>query len=553
MTKRQRSAKEVVSRETLPEQLSRIGYVDAESDEEFLEHCFIRTPQFERLNHQPGPECIISGRTGSGKSALIWGIKNNNENVIEISPHDLAIDYIVGSDIIKFCEKLDVKLNLFFEYLWRHVLIVDLLNAYFKRKKKSSFKEGVQDLFAFGRGGEAENKARQYLERWGSQFWQETVERITELTSELETKIAAETGLSSERIRAIIQGSVRFKESHKREYSSQVQRVINSIQIKELTEVSNVLTEKIFSDKVNKYYIVIDRLDEDWVDDNLRYKLIRALIETAKWVRRLKSVKLIIALRNDYLERTFRLTQDTGFQREKYEDYIVEMTWSEASLKNLIESRFDYVFRELHKNLNIFDVLPDKVGQKPIFDYILMRTLLRPRDVIKFINEILNEYSKSESIGREKIEAAEKRYSLSRINALRDEWKGDFKYAENFIRSLSGLPRRFTLSELEALKGHEIITELASLMQSAGVVQMAKNVFEEKCAIIDVLREHMTILYKIGCIGIKDEYTNRVSYSYTSKPEIDVHEVHPGSVLAVHPMLYSCLGIGAPVKGRIVG
>jgi cell division ATPase FtsA len=43
-------------------------------------------------------------------------------------------------------------------------------------------------------------------------------------------------------------------------------QIVNSVQIKELHEVIEFLAEEIFSDSLDHYYVIIDRLDESWVD-----------------------------------------------------------------------------------------------------------------------------------------------------------------------------------------------------------------------------------------------------------------------------------------------
>ena len=54
-------------------------------------------------------------------------------------------------------------------------------------------------------------------------------------------------------------------------------------------------------------------------DDGLKYKLIRALIETIKSFRQVRSVKIVVSLRLDLLQRVISETRDSGFQSEKYE------------------------------------------------------------------------------------------------------------------------------------------------------------------------------------------------------------------------------------------
>ena len=42
-----------------------------------------------------------------------------------------------------------------------------------------------------------------------------------------------------------------------------------------------ILNKNILTDTQKKYYITIDKLDENWINEELRYQLIAALLETA--------------------------------------------------------------------------------------------------------------------------------------------------------------------------------------------------------------------------------------------------------------------------------
>ena len=62
---------------------------------------------------------------------------------------------------------------------------------------------------------------------------------------------------------------------------------MNGVQIKELSDILDMMDDYL-TDPQKRYYITIDRLDEDWVDDRLRLHLIRALIETVRDFQKVK-------------------------------------------------------------------------------------------------------------------------------------------------------------------------------------------------------------------------------------------------------------------------
>ena len=71
-----------------------IGATDAESDDQFLENCFVDTGDLDALLDCTNAKSIILGRTGSGKTALIKQVIRRCQNYIEISPQDLSLNYI---------------------------------------------------------------------------------------------------------------------------------------------------------------------------------------------------------------------------------------------------------------------------------------------------------------------------------------------------------------------------------------------------------------------------------------------------------------------------
>src|SRR5262245_50883029 len=104
-----------------------IGSADAESDDLFLEHCFVDTGDAAALLDCDNPQSIVLGRTGAGKTALLRQIAKQAEHCAEISPEALALNYVTNSNILKFFEESGVNLDIFYSLLWRHIITVELL------------------------------------------------------------------------------------------------------------------------------------------------------------------------------------------------------------------------------------------------------------------------------------------------------------------------------------------------------------------------------------------------------------------------------------------
>lgn len=114
-----------------------LGGEQAEADP-LHEEAFVENPLFQALESREDPRCFVIGRTGSGKSAMLRRLEEvHPERVVRISPEDLSLPYITDLQVIKYLDSLDVKLDLFWIALWKHVLIVEIIRRRYKRQPGS--------------------------------------------------------------------------------------------------------------------------------------------------------------------------------------------------------------------------------------------------------------------------------------------------------------------------------------------------------------------------------------------------------------------------------
>ena len=125
------------------------------------------------------------------------------------------------------------------------------------------------------------------------------------------------------------------------------------------------------------------------------------------------------------------LTQETGdltFQREKFEDYFVRLRWSKQALREFVDKRIDFLFRRKYTTDNVAfaDVFTANVGSVAPFDYMIDRTLMRPRDILMFVNACIKRADGHYEVGASFIRKAEVDYSRARLEALTTEWQSAF-------------------------------------------------------------------------------------------------------------------------------
>ncbi|MFA6062865.1 MAG: hypothetical protein WC736_09715 [Gallionella sp.] len=525
-----------------------IGELDAESDDAYLSTCFVETGDYQILSDIGNSHRIIVGRTGAGKSALIRQLMQSEENVIEILPENLSLNYISNSDLISTLERSGVKLDLFYTLLWKHVFATELLRAKFnllnEEKTKNWF---INFLDQITRRDKNKERALTYLRDWGEKFWQETEYRVKEVTQKLETDIKDQLGATLAGLSLSANSEQKLTEAKTVEVVHKAQKIVNDIKLKALSDVMGFLADDVFNDTQQRYYIVIDKLDENWVDNDLRYRLIRALIETVKDYRKVPSVKIIVALRLDLLQSVFEKTRDAGFQEEKYESLLLHLSWSKERLESLLDERIDKLVREQYTSsaIKLRTLFPSTIGKETFVDYLFNRTLLRPRDAIAFINECIKRSDGLNQVTVQTVREAEREYSALRVASLEHEWFVQFPKLKCYLRLLERMPIEFRLSSLSKEKIDSFVIDEAcdGERDSDPVIRAAFKYLDRgqdnhHSFVIELIKA----FYRIGVVGIKpDGFTGQL-WSFKSERAPSDGQIKPSSIIFVHPMVWGNLG-----------
>ncbi len=200
-----------------------------------------------------------------------------------------------------------------------------------------------------------------------------------------------------------------------------------------IQEVNTNLSEYVISslNPDHGYYILFDQLDLGFDPTNQDYnnRLIGLLLaardinNSAKDKNR--KLGIIVFLRDDI------------YNKLKFEDknkltvgYSTIIEWDARgtlTLKDLIESRLTEVLSTNETKVqwnDIFDEAQQMTGRQSKYNYIIDRTFLRPRDMIQFCNEIINQHNKSpesRKVDNAEIYSAKNEYSQYFLNELDDE------------------------------------------------------------------------------------------------------------------------------------
>lgn len=522
-----------------------IGEPAAEDDDDFLFDTFYEHYAYRTLSEVDGPRFLLLGRTGTGKTAVIRKIERSFERVIRIHPEELSLQYISNSDIITFFENAGVKLDLFYQLLWRHVLATELIKHKFELQDENrtrQFFRQVSNWFNSKR-----KRALEYMQSFGSDFWLETDARVTQVTQKFESELKAAAGVEVGNLKA--DGSTRsaYSEEQKKDIVARAQKVVDNVHLQQLSEVVDWLAEDVFDDPQKPYFIVIDDLDLGFAYGQTKLWLIRALIETCKKFKKVRNVKIVVALRTDLLERVVEATRDEGFQEEKYKGNIVEIEWSGGELKEIVDRRLRESIRRQYTSTKVgfSDVFPERINQSDGFAYMLQRTLHRPRDVIAFVNECISKAVGSDRVNAAAIRKAEENYSVDRFNALRDEWRGQYPLLDIHCRPLIGKSRRFVVCSIAKSEIDDLMLVLATA-KGAEKDRLGYEVIRGGsyggARSSEFMLHWLDAMYKVGVIGLKTDPGTPVKWNYRGRQSLNSADVNDNSMIYVHPMLWRRFG-----------
>jgi hypothetical protein len=522
-----------------------IGSADAEQDEEYLRECFVSTGDLDVLRNCRNSRSIVIGRTGSGKSALLIRLKETEERTIEVRPESLALAYISNSTILHFFSELGVKLDIFFKLLWRHVFTVEILKHHFGIKDehtKRTFLEKLQNLFR----DQKDRNAIEYLKSWGQSFWEETEYRIKEVTTTLENDLKASTKAAMGTLSFSTEAAQKLSEEQKHEIVQRAQTVVNKVQIRQLSDILDLVND-VLTDEQKRYFISIDRLDENWIEEKLRFRLIRALIETVKDFGKIKNAKIVVAIRQDLLDRVFRITRDAGFQEEKYASLYLPLQWTRQDLMNVLDYRINKLIQQrfTKEKVSYKDILPREIDRKPAIDHMIERTLMRPRDLIMFFNLCIIKASDRPQITVQMLRDAEGQYSKDRLRAIADEWVADYPNLIDSAFILRGRPPESACGSVTEVELGEFCLNLVTSEEREAdpLLMSAKQYCNCEATPLEVRRAFFFIFYRVGIVGLKTQVSGAFQWAWAGSLSVTRQEITDESLFSIHPAFWRVFGI----------
>jgi hypothetical protein len=526
-----------------------IGTAAAEDDDVYFADCFVDTGLISRLLATNSARSVIVGRTGSGKSAIVRKISETHPHVCIIQPESLSLNFLADSWLLNVLTDQEFDLSLFYQQLWRHVIVIELLRYEKGLESEAKVRTFLSTIGTMFNDNSGKLRAFEYLTKFGGEFWEDTEQRVKHIANTFEKDFLEAMGANFAALKGKIEAGEKFTQSESIELVNNARKIVNRIQMQELSKIIDILDEHVFDDRKKQVVLLIDDLDKQWADERIRVKLIEALINVLPKFRKIKNVKIVVAMRDDLLDIVLAQATTHGFQREKFDDQHFRLKWSKEELLSILNRRINKLFKSQYTNdlVCIDDIMTTTVSGQNSIDYICDRTMMRPRDILSYFNNLLDSFGGKAMILQKDMRSIELDYSTSRRRALVDEWSDFYPYIDLLLTFLGhrNLSAEFRIGNIDQHAVDDLALNLVTKFEPVedNLISRAKTHLNASC---NETRNSFTeslisVLYRVGAIGIKTQSNSRMQFSFTDRPNIFGEELNVNTPCLIHPMLWQNL------------
>jgi hypothetical protein len=285
-----------------------------------------------------------------------------------------------------------------------------------------------------------------------------------------------------------------------------------------------------------KIFVLVDELDRGWNASEDANSFIGGLIQASLELNQTSpNLRVLVSVRRELYDNIPSLYQDA----EKYRDVIETLTWDKGLLYQLITKRIRYTVPGLQESdddrcWNSVFVAEMKEARTSSFDYIVDRTLYRPREIISFCSMSLEVARRrmSQPIGMSAIYEAESSYSTDRMNDIVAEYRYQYPGLKSIFELFRGKPSIFRRDELMDLCLRTTLGEYR-IDEAAGWVA-------------DMNEEHLIrVLWNVGFLKAQrtsgSEALEREKPAYIGSHEIGQIDLSNVQSFQVTPMFHAYL------------
>ena len=413
------------------------GGIDADTDP-LLDKCFEDHRAY--IDARAHDKTVILGRKGSGKTAIFRKFKNINDSSIHVAGHVFS-DYPWHHHAKQ--KQVGVPEESCFSSSWEYLIYITLAKLLFSHDDSQPWSQGAV--------GCIKNLGEFISDTYGSN----NPELNQIFSPAMSVKMKGELGVDWKIFHGKISGDV-----VPMDYLPVVISEINA-------QLRSAIMECANPDR--HYFVCFDELDLGFSLERSEYKSqLTGLLMAAKKInvdarKAQKNLSIIVFLRDDiyqmlHFEDKNKLT----------ETFVARIEWDVerggASLKSLMEKRFKEALNIPEKNSweEVFDETKQMTARQSKYSHIIDRTFLRPRDIIRFSNEILrmhkiNHPSGSPKFDNKDVIGARARYSEYLLNELDDEIRKHHPNYESYMEILRAVGNlQFNIQDFEAARARRV-------------------------------------------------------------------------------------------------
>jgi hypothetical protein len=295
-----------------------------------------------------------------------------------------------------------------------------------------------------------------------------------------------------------------------------------------------------------KVAVLVDELDKGWDGSEDAKAFVSGLFQASVSLNELSpNFTVYISLRQELYDSIPALYDDA----QKYRDIIETIRWDEASLLAVVANRIRYSIPELRStpdaqcwNSVFAETLQYRKTRS--FNYMIDRTLYRPREIIQFCTDALEESMKARvvPIDYAVISRAELEYSNARQKDIAAEYRFQHPALECIFEAFRGRTYTLEREELEYICLGICTGELKTSDDAAWVLN------QEPDYLIDLLW-HIGFLRAYAVGGLKA--LRRSGSSYLGPHQVSTLNLRAISRFQVHPMFRAVLGMKEPKKDSV--
>jgi hypothetical protein len=475
--------------------LERVDFGDVAAENEIagLQDYFVRTGQFAQALQ--GHARLVVGRKGTGKTAIFYGVRDAVPRGYSTLVLDLKPE---GHQFTKLRESVLEKMTLGVREhtltgFWRYMLLCEIAHKV------------LETEYAFAQ----RDPTRRAL-----------YEAVSE--AYLDHRLGSADDLSQRMLRQVERLINRFDDLGGRDPREHLTELIYGRDVAALeSAVAKYLAER------DAVWILVDNLDKGWSHSTVSEVDILVLRSLLAASRKLQQeleeldveLKSLIFVRTDIYDHLLRQTPDKG------KDTPISLDWDDPDVFRAIVGRrieatsqlsgsFDEVWRALFVS---------HVQAEDSFSYLVDRTLMRPRDLLSFVQRCV-EVAVNRGHG---------------IVGAEDIYKAEESYSEDMLLA--------TMFEMEDT--HPELADVLYAFEDATPTIEQEDLLERLAntgLAAESISDVVEVLVWFGFLGVRSKDDGREQYSYDVRYNVRrlLGRVDRGSArFVVHPAFRAALGI----------